>query len=218
MGKEDYKDLINLSKEMFYELSLDGLKTTTISKANYLIDTICKIYDYELYCNPFIVNTIFLLEYLNPNNILLNASISAFKLNSIKLSIDNFDKDNDSNDTSSNISPEECPCEEKEDSLEREELENGVFIIDDKGKRVKNEKDYPLPPKGKVAKIRRTINGDKSQGIEYTIDSDGYVVLEEEIGSNVSLDDIDFDEIYTFSLDEALEYNDIAEKAIENDL
>ena len=77
MGKEDYKDLINLSKEMFYELSLDGLKTTTISKANYLIDTICKIYDYELYCNPFIVNTIFLLEYLNPNNILLNASINA---------------------------------------------------------------------------------------------------------------------------------------------
>lgn len=215
MDKNEMNELIKCSQELFQEMSLDGIKHTTISKANYLIETICCSSDYELYFNPFVVGMINLLEYLNHNNILLRASIDTYKLNSIKLLIENFDKESDKKKEIE--AGTECTKEtqnftsndlEVEYIKDTSALRDNMFYIDADGKYtiIDTEKN-PLPPKGMMTKIR--IPSGKREGIEFTIDSDGHLIYESEYGTELVLGDIDFDEIYSFSMDDALEYSDI---------
>lgn len=213
--KEQYKELIECFEDIFQEISIDGLKNSTVPKIESLLDTTCKIYDYSLYFNPTIISTIFLLEHLNCSNTLINVSISQFKLNAIKLQIENFEN-TFSNNTEINTITDIVETEQKIEYINKTVDINDLFVETPTGRKVKDESK--IPPIGSIAKLRLLRNAsDETFGVEYTINDKGYVLYEEKLDEDFSLDNINYDEIYIDEIEDALKYQDM-EKATEEDL
>lgn len=203
-------DLMAYFADIFQQLCLDGLKPTIIPKLEFLFNELNKDENSENYNNPIIINTIYILERYNLDNLLVNLEIDIFKQKCIKSVIESFDNntEEDLEEFNNNFD-----CNKKKLA---NEIEDRLFIDTRYGKMLRDKSN--LPPKGQYVKFREMDTNGK--GVEYTVNDEGFLVYSDEIGDEFSLENIDYDEIYSEDLLDALEYvdNEGDKKVEENNL
>lgn len=185
-------ELTNCFKDLFKQITLNP--NSIDSNIIYgLLEAVNTTNDPDLYTNPYIINTLYLLKKYSLTNILIDIEIELFELKESKYLIQNFNNHFEKIEETYIVEQDNWFITEK--NTGRKKLANASVLT------------TGLPSRGSYTKIRRSTSPNAPVIHEYTIDFEGYVICEEDIHEDmqIDLDTIDINEVYS---DDILNYQD----------
>ena len=202
MGKDSkYDNLISLVKNLFSEIVLDGFKDSTKIKIQSVLQTILDVNDPEVYFDKNIVSFINIVEY-NNSNLIIDILLKKIRISVIQSFIVGLSEPTEDK-PSCNLEKAESVQENLCDELSEGE-KNSFEIVNGK-KRIKDKNLF-----GKTSKmVSKDDSGQIVEEVRYTIDENGFVISQQLVPL---YNDIDYNEVYLHSVEDALTYEDFKDK------